>query len=134
MPTFFITSPSSVAVAGVSSEGLTTTVLPQASAGPTFQVMSSSGRFQGQITPTTPTGGRDAPPASDPHEVRIAVGDSQLILQIADPSKAEHPEVRQALKDVRHALAEIQVQLKDAKIPPGLIRIETSGNDTNTYC
>ena len=83
-------------------------------------------------TPTTPTGGRDAPPASDPHEVRIAVGDSQLILQIADPSKAEPPEVRQALKDVRHALAEIQVQLKDAKIPPGLIRIETSGNDTNT--
>ena len=60
MPTAFITSPSKVAVAGVSSEGLTMTVLPQASAGPTFQVISSSGRFQGQITPTTPSGERIA--------------------------------------------------------------------------
>ena len=58
MPTAFITSPSSVAVAGVSSEGLTTTVLPQASAGPTFQVISSSGRFQGQTTAITPRGTR----------------------------------------------------------------------------
>jgi hypothetical protein len=58
MPTAFITSPSSVAVAGVSSLGLTITVLPQASAGPTFQVISSSGRFQGQITPSTPSGVR----------------------------------------------------------------------------
>jgi len=55
-----ITSPSKVAVEGVSSEGLTTTVLPQASAGPTFHVMSSSGRFQGQITATTPLGTRTA--------------------------------------------------------------------------
>ncbi|MDT4841636.1 hypothetical protein D3C85_241060 [compost metagenome] len=60
MPTAFITSPSSVAVAGVSSEGLTTTVLPQASAGPTFQVMSSSGRFHGHTTPITPSGERTA--------------------------------------------------------------------------
>ena len=57
-PTLFITSPNSAAVCGVSSEGFTTTVLPQASAGPTFQVISSKGRFQGQITPTTPTGRR----------------------------------------------------------------------------
>jgi hypothetical protein len=49
-----------VAVAGVSSDGLTITVLPQASAGPTFQVISSSGRFHGQTTPTTPTGERSA--------------------------------------------------------------------------
>ncbi len=60
MPTAFITSPSRVAVAGVSSEGLTTTVLPQASAGPTFQVISSSGRFQGHTTATTPSGERTA--------------------------------------------------------------------------
>jgi hypothetical protein len=45
---------------GVSSEGLTTTALPQARAGPTFQVISSSGRFHGQTTPTTPTGRRTA--------------------------------------------------------------------------
>ncbi len=60
MPTAFITSPSRVAVAGVSSDGLTTTVLPQASAGATFQVISSSGRFQGQTTPMTPRGIRRA--------------------------------------------------------------------------
>jgi hypothetical protein len=55
-----MTSPSSVAVDGVSSEGFTTTVLPQASAGPTFHVISSSGRFHGQITATTPLGRRIA--------------------------------------------------------------------------
>ena len=59
-PTLFITSPSSVAVDGVSSEGFTTTVFPQASAGPTFQVIRSSGRFHGQITATTPFGTRIA--------------------------------------------------------------------------
>ncbi len=59
-PTLFITSPSSVAVDGVSSDGFTTTALPHASAGPTFHVISSSGRFQGQITATTPRGTRIA--------------------------------------------------------------------------
>ena len=58
MPTLFITSPNKVAVAGVSSEGLTTTALPQASAGPTFHVMSKSGKFHGQTTPITPSGVR----------------------------------------------------------------------------
>src|SRR6266404_1283093 len=56
-PTVCITSPSRVAVAGVSSDGFTTTVLPQASAGATFHVISSSGRFQGQKTAITPFGG-----------------------------------------------------------------------------
>ena len=56
MPTAFITSPSSVAVAGVSSDGFTTTVLPQASAGATFHVISSSGRFHGETIATTPKG------------------------------------------------------------------------------
>lgn len=53
-------SPSRVAVVGVSSEGLTTTVLPQARAGATFQVISKSGRFQGQTTAMTPRGTRMA--------------------------------------------------------------------------
>ena len=53
-----ITSASRVAVAGVSSDGLATTALPQASAGASFQVSSSSGRFHGAITPTTPSGRR----------------------------------------------------------------------------
>jgi hypothetical protein len=59
-PAAAIASASTVAEAGVSSEGLTTTALPQASAGATFQVSSSSGRFHGTITATTPTGLRTA--------------------------------------------------------------------------
>ena len=55
-----MTSASSVALEGVSSEGFATMVLPQASAGASFQVSSSSGRFQGAITPTTPSGFRIA--------------------------------------------------------------------------
>ena len=42
--------------ADANSEGLTTTVLPAASAGASFQQVSSSGEFQGVIAPTTPTG------------------------------------------------------------------------------
>ena len=41
-------------------DGFTTTVLPQASAGATFQVSSSSGRFHGTMIATTPTGLRTA--------------------------------------------------------------------------
>ncbi len=55
-PASFITSPRSVAVPGVSSDGLTMTALPAARAGPTFHVISSSGRFHGQMTATTPLG------------------------------------------------------------------------------
>src|SRR5262245_51444852 len=40
------TSASNVAVEGVSSDGFTTTQLPQASAGATFQVRSRRGKFQ----------------------------------------------------------------------------------------
>ncbi len=51
-------SPKRSAVSGVCSAGLSTTVLPQASAGPSFQLASSSGKFQATIAPTTPTGSR----------------------------------------------------------------------------
>ena len=44
------------AVDGVSSDGLTITVLPHAKAGPTFQVINSKGKFHGQTTPITPLG------------------------------------------------------------------------------
>ena len=47
---------SSSAVSGVSSAGLRTTVLPAASAGATFQEAITSGKFQGTISPTTPSG------------------------------------------------------------------------------
>ena len=44
--------------AGECSDGLTTNVQPAASAGASFQVISSSGEFHGVIAPTTPTGSR----------------------------------------------------------------------------
>ena len=46
------------AVSGVCSAGFITIVLPQARAGPHFQASISSGKFQGMIWPTTPTGCR----------------------------------------------------------------------------
>ena len=50
------TSQKRSAVSGVVSAGLSTTVLPQASAGATFQASMRSGKFQGMIWPATPTG------------------------------------------------------------------------------
>ena len=47
---------SRVADSGVSSAGLSTTVLPQASAGAIFHDSSISGKFQGEIAATTPAG------------------------------------------------------------------------------
>jgi len=52
-------SPSIVAVTGVTSDGLATTVLPAASAGAIFQVNRYSGRFHGEIVATTPSGWRN---------------------------------------------------------------------------
>jgi hypothetical protein len=49
-------SASSSAVSGVVSAGLSTTVLPQASAGAIFQAAMSSGKFHGMIWPATPSG------------------------------------------------------------------------------
>ena len=44
------------AVSGVVSAGLSTTVLPHASAGAIFQASISSGKFHGMIWPATPSG------------------------------------------------------------------------------
>ena len=51
-------SPRRSADSGVCSAGLSTTVQPQASAGPSFHAAISSGKFHGMIWPTTPTGSR----------------------------------------------------------------------------
>src|SRR5207302_11347079 len=51
-------SPNRSVVSGVRLAGFHTIVLPQASAGPAFHEASSSGKFQGTISPTTPTGSR----------------------------------------------------------------------------
>ena len=49
-------SANSSAVSGVVSAGLSTTVLPQASAGATFHASMSSGKFHGITCPATPSG------------------------------------------------------------------------------
>src|SRR2546428_12962538 len=48
------------AVSGVNSAGLTTTVFPAASAGPTFHATINRGEVQGTICPPTPTGSQPA--------------------------------------------------------------------------
>ena len=48
--------PSRVALNGVSGAGLSTTVLPAASACPSLLMLTSNGKFHGTIAPTTPTG------------------------------------------------------------------------------
>ena len=45
-------------MSGVCSAGFKTQVLPQASAGPSFQAAMRSGKFHGMIWPHTPTGSR----------------------------------------------------------------------------
>ena len=50
------TSVKSSAVSGVVSAGLSTTVLPHASAGAIFQASIRSGKFQGMICAATPSG------------------------------------------------------------------------------
>ena len=53
-----ISRPSRVALNGVSGAGLSTTVLPVASAWPSLWMVTSNGKFHGTIAPTTPTGSR----------------------------------------------------------------------------
>ena len=55
-PASMISSPRRRQVRVVNLEGLSTTVLPQARAGPSFQAAIRRGKFQGMICPTTPTG------------------------------------------------------------------------------
>ena len=55
-------SASSSAVSGVVSAGLSTAVLPQASAGASFQAAISSGKFHGTIWAATPSGAASRPP------------------------------------------------------------------------
>ena len=56
MPASLASSASRNAVSGVSSAGLSTTVLPAASAGANPQPAMGIGKFHGTITPTTPSG------------------------------------------------------------------------------
>ena len=56
MPASSASSPIRIAVSGVSSAGLSTTVLPAARAGAIPQPMIGIGKFQGTMIPTTPSG------------------------------------------------------------------------------
>ena len=67
IPASSASSASRSAESGVSSAGFSTTVFPHASAGPSFQDAMLSGKFQGTISPTTPSGSRkvrSTPPAT----------------------------------------------------------------------
>ena len=58
MPASAIRAASRSAVSGVSSDGFATQQFPAAMAGAIFQVSRYSGRFQGEISPATPSGAR----------------------------------------------------------------------------
>ena len=67
MPASSASRSSSSAVRGVSPAGFRTTVLPAASAGPSFHDVMAMGKFQGTISATTPSGSRkvmSTPPAT----------------------------------------------------------------------
>ena len=62
----------SSAVSGVSSAGLSTTVLPAASAGASFHAAIVSGKFHGVISATTPSGSRNGHADAAGHRDRVA--------------------------------------------------------------
>ena len=67
MPASRASSAKRNAVSGVSPAGLTTTVLPQARAGPTFHEVMTRGKFHGTMAATTPRASchvRSTPPAT----------------------------------------------------------------------
>ena len=67
----------SIAVSGVSSAGLSTTVLPAASAGASFHAAIVRGKFHGVISATTPSGSRKVmptPPATGIVSPRLRSG------------------------------------------------------------
>ena len=73
------------AVSGVVSAGLSTTVLPQASAGAIFQASISSGKFHGMTWPATPSG--------------RGVGPNPAYSQLVGPARVVE-EVRRGQRDV----------------------------------
>ncbi len=58
IPASTASSAARIAVSGDFSDGFNTIELPAASAGPSFQDAISSGKFQGTMAATTPTGSR----------------------------------------------------------------------------
>ena len=75
-----ISRPRRVALYGVFGAGLSTMVLPVASAWPIFWIDTSNGKFHGTIAPTTPTGSR--------HTVRVVF--TPVSETNASPSDVSH--------------------------------------------
>ena len=71
-------SAKSIAVSGVVSAGLSTTVLPVASAGATFHASISSGKFQGMTWPATPSG---CGSAAEPRVLEL-VGPARVVEEV----------------------------------------------------
>ena len=63
MPASIASRAMRMAVSGDFSDGLSTTELPVASAGPSFQQAIISGKFHGTMAATTPTGSRVTRPS-----------------------------------------------------------------------
>ena len=84
-PACWHTSASSSAVSGVVSAGLSTQVLPAASAGASFQAAISSGKFHGMTWPATPSG--------------RGAGPEPGVLQLVGPARVVE-EVRGGERDV----------------------------------
>ena len=94
---------SSIAVKGVSSAGLRTTVLPAARAGATFHEAITSGKFQGVIRPTTPSGSRkvmSTPPATGIVRPEQALGSARVVAEAVDHHRDLAPRVGDRLAGV----------------------------------
>ena len=76
--------PRNVAFHGVSGAGFSTTVLPVASAWPSLCEVTSKGKFQGTMAPTTPTGSRQIRRESSEPCRLIGVGQDRLPLELVD--------------------------------------------------
>ena len=76
--------PRSVAFHGVSGAGLSTTVLPVASAWPSLCEVTSNGKFHGTMAPTTPTGSRQIRRESTEPWMFDGVGQHRLPLELVD--------------------------------------------------
>ena len=150
--------PRFVALHGVSGAGFSTTVLPAASAGPSFDRLSMSGKFHGVIAPTTPIGSRRTSRCSSAEELVHAELALPLVLVDASMSHCmssmqrvlldrvgEHDR-RARLGDDRGrssscVLAERLLQLAQARLraravrgPVGLVEGAPRGGDRATPC
>ena len=135
------TSQNSSAVSGVVSAGLSTTVLPAASAGAIFHASISSGKFHGMIWPATPTRPR-APvrervlelvgPARVVEEVRRGerqVDVARLLDRLAAVERLQHGELARALLQQPRDPEQVLRALGRAQRRPAVLERRARGGD-----